>query len=133
MTGALRSPNAMPFPAKQRICPSAHLDLCLATIPPGVRSGGWDRSIWEVRTPSERSWRASPPTSSCCSEKSSTRGADWARVHRELVRTDVTLKLLHAEYADGCAESGAPSMSYDGGPRGALIAVRDAIYVHTKW
>lgn len=25
----------------------------------------------------------------------------------------VTLKLLHAEYADGCAEAGAPSMSYD--------------------
>lgn len=28
---------------------------------------------------------------------------DWARVHRELARTGVTLKLLHAEYADGCA------------------------------
>ena len=38
---------------------------------------------------------------------------DWARVHRELARTGVTLKLLHAEYADGCAEAGAPSMSYD--------------------
>lgn len=32
----------MLFPAKQRICPSAHPDLCLATIPPGGRSGGWD-------------------------------------------------------------------------------------------
>ena len=41
----------MLFPAKQRICPSAHPDLCLATIPPGGRSGGWDRSIWEERTP----------------------------------------------------------------------------------
>ena len=50
----------MLFPAKQRICPSARPDLCLATIPPGGRSGGWDRSIWEERTPSERSWRASP-------------------------------------------------------------------------
>ena len=38
---------------------------------------------------------------------------DWARVHRELARTGVTLKLLHAEYADECAEAGAPSMSYD--------------------
>ena len=26
---------------------------------------------------------------------------DWARVHRELAKTGVTLKLLHAEYADG--------------------------------
>lgn len=38
---------------------------------------------------------------------------DWARVHRELAKTGVMLKLLHAEYADGCAEAGAPSMSYD--------------------
>lgn len=37
----------------------------------------------------------------------------WARVHRELAKTSVALKLLHAEYADGCAEAGAPSMSYD--------------------
>ena len=28
--------------AKQRMCPSARPDLCLATIPPGGRSGGWD-------------------------------------------------------------------------------------------
>lgn len=64
----------MLFPAKQRIWPSAHPDLCLATIPPGGRSGGWDRSIWEERTPSGRSWRARPPTSSCCPEKPSTKG-----------------------------------------------------------
>lgn len=38
---------------------------------------------------------------------------DWGRVHRELARTGVTLKLLHAEYADECAEAGVPSMSYD--------------------
>lgn len=38
---------------------------------------------------------------------------DWARVHRELAKTGVTLKLLHAEYAGGCTEAGAPSMSYD--------------------
>lgn len=56
------------FSAKQGICPSAHPDLCLATIPPGGRSGGWDRSIWEERIPSGRSWRARPLTSSCCSE-----------------------------------------------------------------
>lgn len=42
----------MPFPAKQRICPIVHPDLCLATIPSGGRSGGWDSSIWEERTPS---------------------------------------------------------------------------------
>lgn len=35
-------------------------------------------------------------------------GPDWARVHRELAKTGVTLKLLHAEYADGRAEAGAP-------------------------
>lgn len=69
----------MLFPAKWRICPRAHPDLCLATIPPGGRSGGWDRSIWEERTPSERSWRASPPTTSSCSEKPSTRGAAATR------------------------------------------------------
>ena len=67
-SGAARSPNAMLFPAKQGICPGAHPDLCLATIPPGGRSGGWDRSIWEERIPSGRSWRAWPSTSSCCSE-----------------------------------------------------------------
>lgn len=43
--------NALFLPAKQRICPNAHPDLCLATIPPGGQSGGWDRSIWEERTP----------------------------------------------------------------------------------
>lgn len=64
----------MLFPAKQRICPSAHTNLCLATNPSGG-SGAWDRSIWEERTPSGSLWRSSPPTSSCCSEKPSTRGA----------------------------------------------------------
>lgn len=38
---------------------------------------------------------------------------DWERVHRELARVGVTLKLLHGEYRDGCAASGGPSMSYD--------------------
>lgn len=42
----------MLFPAKQRICLSVHPDLCLATIPSGGRSGGWDSSIWEERTTS---------------------------------------------------------------------------------
>ena len=27
---------------------------------------------------------------------------DWARVHRELARVGVTLRILHGEYADGC-------------------------------
>lgn len=72
----------MLFPAKQRIRPSAHPDLCLATIPPGGRSGGWERSIWKERTPSGRSWRASPPTSSCCSEKPSARGTAARRSAR---------------------------------------------------
>lgn len=37
-------------------------------------------------------------------------GPDWARVHRGLAKTGVTLKLLHAEYADGCVEAEAPSL-----------------------
>lgn len=65
----------MLFPVKQRICPSARPDLCLATISPGGRANGWNRSIWERQTPSGRSWRASPPTSSYCTEKPSTRRA----------------------------------------------------------
>lgn len=40
-------------------------------------------------------------------------GPDWERVHRELARVGVTLKRLHAEYRDGCAERGEPAMSYD--------------------
>lgn len=38
---------------------------------------------------------------------------DWERVHRELARVGVTLKLLHGEYADECATTGAPAMGYD--------------------
>ena len=38
---------------------------------------------------------------------------DWGRVHRELARTGVTLKLLHSEYAEAAAAAGEPAMSYD--------------------
>lgn len=38
---------------------------------------------------------------------------DWEHVHRELAKTGVTLKLLHSEYADKCAEQGLVSMGYD--------------------
>ncbi|MEE1622745.1 IS21 family transposase, partial [Zafaria sp. Z1313] len=38
---------------------------------------------------------------------------DWERVHRELARVGVTLKLLHGEYADGCAAGSEPAMGYD--------------------
>lgn len=34
---------------------------------------------------------------------------DWERIHREMARVGVTLKLLHGEYA----ASGAPVMGYD--------------------
>ena len=37
---------------------------------------------------------------------------DWGRVHKELSRTGVTLKLLHGEYQDMVAMSGM-AMSYD--------------------
>lgn len=33
---------------------------------------------------------------------------DWARVHRELARVGVTLRILHGEYADECAAAGRP-------------------------
>ena len=35
---------------------------------------------------------------------------DWGRVHRELARTGVTLKLLHSEYAEAAAAAGEPAM-----------------------
>lgn len=38
---------------------------------------------------------------------------DWEHVHKELAKTGVTLKLLHSEYADKCAEQGRVSMGYD--------------------
>lgn len=44
---------------------------------------------------------------------------DWARVHSELGRVGVTLKLLHAEYADSCRVRGSVH-----GLRPVLQAVR---------
>ena len=38
---------------------------------------------------------------------------DFEKVHRELSRVGVTLKLLHGEYLDGCTEAGEPAMGYD--------------------
>ncbi|MDA0253070.1 MAG: hypothetical protein O3A42_19365 [Actinobacteria bacterium] len=38
---------------------------------------------------------------------------DWDRVHKELARVGVTLKLLHGEYVDSCAVAGEPVMGYD--------------------
>ncbi|WP_026551086.1 IS21 family transposase [Arthrobacter sp. Br18] len=38
---------------------------------------------------------------------------DWPRVHRELARVGVTLKLLHQEYVDTTAQAGQAVMSYD--------------------
>lgn len=38
---------------------------------------------------------------------------DWEKVHRELARVGVTLKLLHGEYADDCAAAGAAARGYD--------------------
>lgn len=41
------------------------------------------------------------------------RQPDWPAVHRELARTGVTLRLLHAEYRDSCLSDGVPAMGYD--------------------
>lgn len=38
---------------------------------------------------------------------------DWDRVHRELARVGVTLKLLHGEYVDACRGKGQTAMGYD--------------------
>jgi len=38
---------------------------------------------------------------------------DWDRVHRELARVGVTLKLLHGEYVDACRAGGSAAMGYD--------------------
>lgn len=38
---------------------------------------------------------------------------DWDRVHRELARVGVTLKLLHGEYVDACRAGGETAMGYD--------------------
>lgn len=38
---------------------------------------------------------------------------DWDRIHKEMARVGVTLKLLHGEYADSCAVTGDPAMGYD--------------------
>ena len=38
---------------------------------------------------------------------------DWARVHRELARVGVTLRILHGEYVDGCRRAGKPCMGCD--------------------
>lgn len=38
---------------------------------------------------------------------------DWDRIHRELARVGVTLKLLHGEYLDDCAVRNDPAMGYD--------------------
>ncbi|TFC84013.1 IS21 family transposase [Cryobacterium sp. TMT3-29-2] len=38
---------------------------------------------------------------------------DWARVHAELARVGVTLKLLHQEYVDASSRAGQATMSYD--------------------
>jgi|SRR5690625_1788092 len=38
---------------------------------------------------------------------------DWERVHREMARVGVTLKLLHGEYLDATAAVGDPAMGYD--------------------
>ena len=43
--------------AKQRMRPSAHPDLCLATIPPGGRSGGWDDPAMKHANPLRRARR----------------------------------------------------------------------------
>ena len=38
---------------------------------------------------------------------------DWDKIHLELARLGVILKLLHGEYVDKYAEAGSPAMGYD--------------------
>src|SRR5699024_3351340 len=55
----------------------------------------------------------SPFFSGCVDPESVYAQTDLAKVHRELSRVGVTLKLLHGEYLDECARAGAPGMGYD--------------------
>ncbi|MGX1769506.1 hypothetical protein ACWIE7_14555 [Dietzia sp. NPDC055343] len=60
---------------------------------------------------------AMPPMSRCMpgprGARKRVRQPDWEQVHREMDWVGVTLKLLHGEYTDRCATSGAPAMGYD--------------------
>lgn len=38
---------------------------------------------------------------------------EWDKVHKELAKVGVTLKLLHGEYVDACRSTGEPTMGYD--------------------
>lgn len=38
---------------------------------------------------------------------------DWEKVHKELAKVGVTLKLLHGEYVDACHSRGETAMGYD--------------------
>ncbi|WP_454149472.1 IS21 family transposase [Microbacterium lacticum] len=38
---------------------------------------------------------------------------DWEKVHKELAKVGVTLKLLHGEYVDACLSRGETAMGYD--------------------
>lgn len=38
---------------------------------------------------------------------------DWDKVHKELAKVGVTLKLLHSEYVDACRIKGETAMGYD--------------------
>ena len=38
---------------------------------------------------------------------------DWEKVHKELAKVGVTLKLLHGEYVDACRTRGETAMGYD--------------------
>lgn len=38
---------------------------------------------------------------------------DWEKVHKELAKVGVTLKLLHGEYVDACRSRGETAMGYD--------------------
>lgn len=70
----------MLFPAKQRICPSVHPDLCLATIPSGGRAFGRMGQFYMGRAnPFGGSCRDSPATSSCYSEGPLARDAAASR------------------------------------------------------
>lgn len=112
----MRSPNAVLFPVKRIIRPSAHSDLCLATIPPSGLLGGWDRSIWEELAPSatrgEPDRRRVPAAQKSHDERHCRGGSAWACSPLLCRPTGPSRSVRGAAHAaprrDGSAAAGVP-------------------------
>ena len=90
----------------RKACRAGAFPMCSMRRGPSASAG--------MMSPARPTARCTP----CCFPVGSERESvyeqpDWARVHRELARVGVTLRILHGEYADGCRRTGKPHMGYD--------------------